>query len=133
MPVGSYLTYAISSPADVTVKTACEQVGCVHWRAGWETHVDEATDLGGRQAAYIRTQSGRTFREARRADGVTVFHFESGQRCFREHQTRPETFFTRRGDWRQNLGIVRRHTRPTDWVEDFALHQGQLAQRLERG
>jgi hypothetical protein len=51
--------------------------------------VDERTELGKGQATYIRTQSRRTFRESPTAEGLTVFRFDSGQRCFQEHQTRP--------------------------------------------
>jgi len=132
-PVAAYQTYAINSPADVTIKAACQQVSCEGWRLGWESHIDEKTDLGKAQAEYIRHQSGRTFKEKRRPDGVTVFAFDSGQRCFREHHTRPETFFTRGGDWRRNLGLIRQHTRPIDWVEDFAEHQDRLNTAIKRG
>lgn len=131
-PAGAYQTYRIVSPPDRAVRAACEQVGCLARLHGWETRVDEGTPLGQAQAVYIRTQAGRTFRESR-TEGLTVFRFESGQRCFAEHQTRPETFTVRSGDWRQNLGLLRQHEKPADWVEDFAGHQGRLARQIERG
>lgn len=132
-PPGAYQTYRIASPPDGQVRAACEQVGCLAWRNGWETIVNEATDLGKRQAFYIRSHSGRAFREQRTQGGLTVFRFESGQRCFAEHSTRPEIFLVRGGDWRQDRGLIRRHVKGADWVEDFAEHQDRIAQQIERG
>ncbi|MER5559707.1 hypothetical protein ABT071_13985 [Streptomyces sp. NPDC002506] len=132
--VEAYQTYSIVSPSDVTVRAACEQVGCEAWRHGWESVVNEATDLGRAQAAYIRTRAGRTFREQRTAGGFTVFRFDSGQRCFAEHQTRPELYVVQDGDWRGNpTGRVRRHSRPQDWVEDFGEHQQAVKDQVEKG
>jgi hypothetical protein len=95
--------------------------------------VDERTELGKGQATYIRTQSRRTFQESPTAEGLTVFRFDSGQRCFQEHQTRPEVYAVRTGDWRGTFGPTRRHTSPTDWVEDFAGHEQRRADALEKG
>lgn len=132
MPASAYQTYAVTSPRDTAIPAACEQVDCAARRHGWESKVDEATDLGKAQAHYIRTQSGRTFKEQRTEAGLTVFRFESGQRCFANHQTRPETYSVLRGDWRSS-SVERTHIRPADWVEDFALHQQKLADRLNQG
>jgi hypothetical protein len=134
LPVHAMKTFAIHSPADTAIPAVCEQVGCLAWRHGWETTVDESTELGTAQALYIRQSSGRTFTEQRTGDGRTVFRFESGQRCFAEHQTRPERYLVLGGDWRGNPRAERRvHARPADWVEDFALHQQKLASRLQEG
>ena len=132
LPVEAFKTYQIASPADRMVKAACEQVDCDAWRDGWETAVDEATDLGRRQAAYIREMSGRTFREMRSAAGLTVFRFEPGQRCFREHHTRGEWFFERGGDWRGATSERIQHS-PAGWVNSFGEHQERLAGQIERG
>lgn len=134
LPSAAMQTYAIRSPSDREIPATCRQVGCEGWRNGWETIVNEATDLGRRQAAYIRTQSRRTFREQRTAGGLTVFRFESGQRCFAEHKTRPELFIVRDGDWRGNpTGRRRVHKNPADWVEEFAEHQIGIAEQVKRG
>ncbi|MFF3511531.1 hypothetical protein [Streptomyces sp. NPDC002573] len=134
MPVGAYQTYSITSPRDVQVRAACEQAGCQAWQHGWESAIDERTDLGRTQAAYIRTQSGRTFREMKRGDGLTVFRFEPYQRCFAEHRTRPEIYLVRDGDWRGNpTGRQRQHTSPDDWVEDFGEHQQRIADQQQKG
>lgn len=130
---GDYQTFSITSPQDLSEKAACEQVGCEHWRDGWTSVIDESTDLGKRQAAYIRQRSGRTFREQRTGAGLTVFRFESGQRCFADHKTRPEIFTVQGGDWRQYLGPVRTHQRGEDWREDFGEHQLRLVEQRRRG
>lgn len=133
-PLQAYQTYQIASPRDVAVKAACEAVRCEAWRHGWETRVDESTDIGRVQAAYIRRRSGRTFRERRTEQGQTVFVFEAGQRCFADHRTRPEIYAVRDGDWRGNpTGRVRRHTRPADWVEDFGEHQLKIVDQQQKG
>jgi hypothetical protein len=133
LPVGAMKTYQAIAPPDQTVIEACASVGCAAWRQGWDTVVDEDTDLGKRQAAYIRQNSGRTFKELRSETGLTVFRFESGQRCFANHETRPARFLVRGGDHRSNLGVIREHVGADDWVEDFALHQDHLAERIGRG
>lgn len=133
-PAQAYQTYQVMSPHDRTVRSACEEVGCEAWRHGWDTAVDERTELGARQAHYIRHKSGRTFRELRRGD-LTVFRFDSRQRCFADHQTRPEIYLVKGGDWRGNPADIqpRRHTRASDWVEDFGEHQQRLADQREKG
>lgn len=133
MPAGAYKTYTIDSPRDTTERAACEQVGCAAYRNGWRTIVDERTDLGRSQAEYIRLRSRRTFREGKTGDGLTVFTFESGQRCFTDHKTRPESYGVHLGDWRMDFGTVRTHTRASDWVEDFGEHQERIAEQIERG
>lgn len=131
-PAGAYKTYRISMPSDVMVRAACEEVGCLAWRYGWVTHIDESTDIGRQQAAYIRRASGRTFQEHR--DGpLTVLAFEPGQRCFANHETRPQLFQVRAGDWRQHLGVIRDHVTPADWVDDFATHQDRIRCEVEKG
>ena len=133
-PAGAYKTYSLVSPPDRTVVAACELVGCEAWMHGWETAVDEGTDLGRAQADYIRTQSGRTFKEQRTETGLTVFLFEARQRCFAEHKTRPERYSVRLGDWRPDgRGPVRPHVNARDWVEDFGEHQQRVADDQKRG
>ncbi|HZB28930.1 MAG TPA: hypothetical protein VE465_02070 [Streptosporangiaceae bacterium] len=131
--VHQYKSYRILFGKDTLIKGACQMVGCEAYRLGWESHIDESTPLGRGQAAYIRQRSGRTFSERRTEAGVTVFRFDSGQRCFGEHRTIPNFFSVRAGDWRRNLGLIRAHQRPADWVEDFALHQQAIADRIQKG
>lgn len=134
LPAQAYRTFSIRQPADTLVAAACEQVDCEARRSGWETAIDEATELGRRQAAFIRTESRRTFREQRTAAGLTVFRFEPGQRCFAEHKTRPQLFAVRDGDYRGNpTGRARTHSHPRDWVEDFGENQLALVDQNMKG
>jgi hypothetical protein len=129
-----YITYAIRATTDVAVVSACKDVGCRHWLHGWQTSVDETTDLGKSQAAYIRQKSGRTFAEQRTGAGLTVFRFEAFQRCFSEHRTKPDRFIRRDGDFRGNpTGNVVHHARAQDWIEDFQEHEGSLADERQKG
>ena len=134
MGVGAYQTYSITSPHDRTVPAACEQVGCEAWQHGWQSTIDESTELGRTQAHYIRYQSGRTFREQKTGTGLTVFTFESGQRCFANHQTRPELYVVRDGDWRGNpTGRRRVHANAADWVEDMQENLSRFSDDKKRG
>lgn len=131
-----YQTYKILTPSDQLIVATCQQAGCPYWTTGWDTIVDEGTDLGQAQARWIRSgSSGRSYRERKTGEGLTVFAFEAYQRCFQDHQTLPEVFGVVGGDYRGNpRGIpARRHTSPDDWVEDFALNQDRIKTKLERG
>jgi hypothetical protein len=73
------------------------------------------------------------FRELCSADGRTIFRFDSKQRCFAEHKTRPEFYTRTPGDWRMACGETYQHTNAADWVEDFGEHQQRLADQIEKG
>lgn len=133
MPVEAYRTFSVKSRPDRAVKTVCERVGCPQWRHGWESVIDESTQLGQEQAAFIRTQSRRTFREQRTAGGLTVFRFGAGQRCFEDHQTIPEKYLWRGGDYRGTVGRVQVHQRASDWVEHVQEHMGRLLDERAKG
>lgn len=129
----AYQTYAYSRGRDIRRKAACQEVGCEAYRHGWESAFDESTELGRQQAHYVRTQSGRTFREYRSEAGLTVFRFEPYQRCFADHQTIAEAFYVRGGDWRLNQGLIRRHANGRDWAEDMAEQLDTIRTAQERG
>lgn len=135
-PVSAYKTYAVARPTATHWRAAsCSEAGCLAHRRGWRTTVDEATELGARQAAYIRSLSRRRFTEARNETGLTVFTFESGQTCFAAHRVpadRPPLFIVRQGDHRANLGGLRT-LRSDQWLEDFGSHQERLADQVNRG
>ena len=120
--------YRLQAPPDILVRSACEDAGCLAFRHGWETTVDEATELGRAQAAYIRRDSGRTYSEHRTAAGLTVFRFDPRQRCFTEHRTRPQQFRVYDGGH-----LDRQHTRAADWLEDCGEHLGKVVTAKERG
>lgn len=139
LPAQVYKTYQIVQPLATHFRPAtCEEAGCGAYERGWRTAVDETTELGQRQAHYIRRLSGRRFVEERHPEGMTAFVFEPGQRCFAQHQVpleREPWYFVRGGDWRGNpLRIPPyQHTRGEHWVEDFAEHQARLNEAIERG
>lgn len=139
LPAGRMKTYSITSPLPTHWRKAtCAEVDCPAYASGWKSLIDESTELGQKQAHYIRKQSGRGFTEQREG-ALTAFVFEAGQPCFGAdaHKLptgRPELFKVRGGDWRGNpRGESRTHTRAADWVDDFANHQQALADRLARG
>ena len=131
MPAHMYKTYQITSPVSTHFRVGtCDEAGCLAHQHGWQTSVDETTELGQRQAHYIRTTAGRKYVERRTEIGLTAFEFEAGQKCFAEHQVsleRPEFYVVHGGDWRGNpRGDVRRHSTPDSWVNDFAEHQARI-------
>lgn len=148
--VAAYQTYRIASPPSTHTRPAtCAEADCDARRHGWRTVVDERTDLGMSQAAYVRHEcvadslaaspagrGRRRYIESRSPEGLTVFTFAAGQQCFAQHRVsleRPELYIVRGGDWRQNLGLVRRHTQAEHWVEDFATNQDRIKALRQRG
>lgn len=136
LPVQVMQTYSVAQPLATHWREAtCQEVDCEHQALGWMTLVDERTGLGQAQAAYVRRQSKREFREEKRADGLTVFIFAAGQRCFRKHKVpleRDALFRKTHGDWR---GFVAppRTMRGQDWIDDFAEHQDRIARKIKEG
>jgi hypothetical protein len=142
-PPEAYKTYSIVAPEETHFRPAsCEEVECEMRAAGWVTLVDETSDLGEQQAAYIRgyyndfgeyQAAGRVFTESRGPAG-TLFEFPPGEECFRAHQIRldrEEFFIVRGGDWRGNpRRELRQHDTPENWVEDFAEHQDRIDKQV---
>jgi hypothetical protein len=148
LPPQAYTTYQIVIPlATHWGPATCEDVDCPHYLLGWQSIIDESTEMGQRQAYYIRKESGRRFREEPGgfavapvpSAGMTVFTFEPGQPCFRasEHKAqngRPERYIQRGGDYRGNPdGRVIEHSGPAPWVDSFGENQERLAAAQERG
>jgi hypothetical protein len=148
LPAAGYQTYQISAPLATHWQPAtCAEVDCPDHLNGWQTVVDETTELGQRQAHAIRRLLGRRFTEEPGGFGIaqvpsagmTVFTFEAGQKCFRgphkKRIEREERFFVTGGDWRGNpAGMPRRvHTKPDFWVEDMAGALDGVRRIRERG
>lgn len=134
LPVQAMKTYAIVAPK-TTVPATCAEIDCQQYLLGWRLRIDSLPD----DMVHAATHSGRRFERLDVAEGETWLVFEAGQPCFKaaEHQkpvaTGADQFGVYAGDWRGRIGGIRRHTRPEDWVEDFATHQDGLATRLEQG
>lgn len=135
----SYQTFQIVAPKDThTVPATCEEVECVHYLRGWMMKIDLGTELGKRQAHYIKYSSGRAFTWENLGDGLVTLTFRSGQKCFQEHRKaieRDPVFRVKGGDKRGNpLRVPTRvHTKPEFWVEEFAENQQKIADAVEKG
>lgn len=114
---GSQKTFGAAKPltAEHWEYYDCPEAECDWWLNGWKTFSDEATELGQEQAKYIRTASMRHFREERLENGLTLFVFEPGQRCFRSPHRMPNG---RPGVWTQESSLGRmRFERSAELVE----------------
>lgn len=136
LPVQDYRTFALRAPRSTHFRPAtCAEVACRAHEHGWVTVLP--TD--GEQALYVRSASGRSFREELRGPGLTAFVFPPGQTCFaasshRVPLEREPVYLVRDGDWRGNpTGRRRVHTRAQDWIEDFGENQLALVDLLEKG
>jgi hypothetical protein len=146
-PASAYKTFTVAAPIGTHWRDAsCAEVECEARRHGWRTVVDEATELGQRQAGYIRRECLSVLAPAQPEDqrrryvettehGMTVFTFPAGQTCFEAHKVpleRPEFYVVREGDWRGNpRGIApRRMSGPDPWLNEFGEHQDRISRAL---
>lgn len=136
LPVHQMTSYQLTAPAGTHFRKAtCKEVDCWAHVRGWATKIDVNSELGARQAKYIRLHSGRTFTTTADA-GLITFKFPAGQTCFTEHRVpleRDPLFIVRGGDWRGAVGAARQHANAADWVDEFANHQNNLAEMIARG
>ena len=135
MPVQAYQTYQAVRPVKTHTRAGtCQEVDCTAYANGWTTTIDVSTDLGRRQANYIRLKSGRAYTAAQAGDVVT-FTFPPGQKCFTDHRVdidKPTIYLMRGGDWRATTFEAQRFDQ-ADWVDHFANHQAKLAETIEKG
>lgn len=141
-PVGAehYQTFQVTSPVSTHTRVVqCgEDVDCAAYRNGWKMQIDLGTELGQKQAYYIKHQSGRSYKVIRQGDGVVDLEFAANQPCFAEHRVsigRPEVYRVKGGDARGNpLGsLTRVHKKPEFWVEEFAENQDRISKIIEKG
>lgn len=137
LPAAAMKTYGIEAPSSTHFRAAsCAEVNCSAYLNGWRTVVDTGSELGQRQADYIRRESGRLFTVEETEPDQLTFVFEAGQKCFRQHRKRLDReplYVVRDGDHRGNPRgtSAQRHSGPDAWLDDFANHQQQLADRLK--
>jgi hypothetical protein len=115
----------------------CAEIDCTAYTNGWVSVFDESTDLGRNQADYVRTNSGRHYKETRTEGGLTRFDFPAGQTCFQSQNhrvpaQRPELYIVRGGDWRKAVGRPHVYDRPDQWADDFAAHTDRLYRARSR-
>jgi hypothetical protein len=129
----SKIRYQILNPVSTHFRPAtCEEVDCAGYLHGWQSTIDESTDLGQRQADYIRRRSGRSYTEDRSPAGLTVFTFSPGQSCFRsgEHKTNlglEPAFVVDAGDRRY------RHSSGDSWADDLRTHTEAILGEINKG
>ena len=132
-------TFAIQAPTETHWRRAtCEEVACDQAARGWRMVLDLQTEMGMRQARYIKHHSGRRYEIAEQRDGLVTLVFAGGQECFQEHRVRidrPEKYLVKGGDFRGNPRgqKTRVHTKPEFWIEEFQENSDQLNQLKERG
>lgn len=139
MPVEGMQTFQVTAPiATHTRRATCEEVECPQYKRGWLMKLDLGTELGQKQAYYIKHSSGRAYKVTDQRDGLVTLEFKANQPCFREHRVRierPEIYRVKGGDYRGNplRTPVRTHTKAEHWVEEFAENQDRLKTQMERG
>jgi hypothetical protein len=135
----AFQTFGIVAPKEThTVPATCEEVECEQHIRGWMMKLDVTTDMGQKQAYYIKHHSGRAYEVTELRDGLATYMFRPGQECFQEHRRdieRDPIFRVKGGDARGNpLRLPTRvHKKPEFWVEEFAENQQKIADAVEKG
>jgi hypothetical protein len=133
MEAAHYTTYGIHVKTRIAT---CQEFECDYWETGWYLRVDEKTEMGFKQALYLRRASGRRYREDVVEGGLTRFYFYPHQMCFTTHKlpAADERYIRRNGDWRGNpRGEIVTFRGPEDWADDGANHQSRLITAIQRG
>lgn len=134
-----YKTFAVESPMSThTVPATCEDVECEQYLRGWRMRIDLGSQLGQRQAHYIKHQAGRAYKVIGQNGGLVTLEFSPNQPCFQEHRVkgnRPEIFKVKGGrDGYNPRGTPTRiHTKPAFWLEEFNEHQDRINTTRQRG
>lgn len=139
LPTRAYQTFQVKAPKGAFRSASCEEVECQHSVKGWKMVLDLSSELGLKQAHYIKHQSGRKYTvEGQTPEGMVTLLFPGNQPCFQEHKVRtdlPETFLVKGGDFRGNplKTATRVHKRAEFWVEEFQTNQDRIARAIEKG
>lgn len=151
LPARALQTFEIAEPLPTHWRPAtCAEVECQAHAHGWRTTIDLRTDLGVRQARYIRDKAGRHFTHEFSGDGKMItFTFPAGQTCFTPHRVqlgRPALFVVRRGGHRDAVGVrgarprpirslpgARVFDRPDQWADDLHEATDRMIAARQRG
>lgn len=154
--------FKIAMVREGATKMTCQDAHCAHYENGWATMIDESSELGQRQAFWIRNAAARKYKEfpseeapehmgesgANIPAGMTVFLFYPGQKCFQEHLDREVLFVAQKG--RRGMATVgvgpikarvpqfyaessRVHVNPRDFNEHMNEEAEKAAAALGRG
>lgn len=138
IPTRAMQTFSIRAPKGGLVPISCEDVECANYARGWKMVLDLNSELGQKQAYYIKHQSGRAYTVESQVDGLVTLIFAPNQDCFEQHKVRndlPEVFSIRGGDFRGNplKTPTRVHKKPEFWLEEFAENQDRIATAKKEG
>jgi len=138
LPARAYQTFSIRAPKGAHREATCEEVECPQYLRGWKMSLDLNSELGQKQAYYIKHKSGRAYTVESQVNGLVTLLFSGNQECFTAHKVRtdlPEVFSVRGGDGRGNplRTPTRVHKKAEFWVEEFAQNQDRLNTLKERG
>lgn len=134
-----YRTFQVEAPKETHTRLAtCEEVECQQYLRGWRMQIDLSTDLGQKQAHYIKNLAGRSYKKISAVNGLVELEFAANQPCFGEHRVpngRPEIFRVKGGDHRGNplRTPTRVHKKAEFWLEEFQTNQDRLKTAEERG
>jgi hypothetical protein len=135
----NYRTFQVTAPIATHTRIAsCEEVECPQYARGWKMTIDLNTDLGQKQAHYIKNLAGRSYKKTSAVGGLVELEFAANQPCFGEHRVRldrPEIYRVKGGDFRGNplRTPTRVHKKAEFWVEEFQINQDRLKTAEERG
>ena len=111
-------TYQISWNRDTHFRVAtCDEVDCPHFINGWVTRVV----IGSPQDHYIKQDTSRKSIGVKIDDATIEYYYESGQKCFRQHQTKVERapFLTIDQVGKESGRLIRNNIDFDEWTDRF--------------
>jgi hypothetical protein len=114
-------------------QASCAEVECAGYVHGFSLRVDEGTELGRAQAAYLRSDRSRRGAEHRDEVGLTVFSFSPGQRCTSDTDDQHRVALEREPLYVLRNARGKREVTPTQWTDTLHEATDQLATLRARG
>lgn len=140
LPTEHMTTYQLAQPLATHYRQqTCQEAECANFHNGWEMGYDLTDELKVEAANLLNhIAKKRDMKFTTQVLGTVVtFTFAAGNQCFESHYEpleRDPFAIKRNGDWRGNpRKETYTHTNLDDWVDDFANHQIEIAERTERG
>jgi len=133
-----YKTFQVEAPISTHTRVAtCEEVECEQYAKGWSMRIDLGSQLGQKQAHYIKHSSGRAYKVVGQNGGLVTLEFSPNQPCFQNHRVKaglPEIFKVKGGrDGYNPRGTPTRvHTRAEFWLEEFNEHQDRIQTVIDK-
>jgi hypothetical protein len=137
-----FKTYTCTAPLKTHWRRAtCEEYECDGLKYGFVVTIDFSTDLGQRQLYYLtKIDKDRRHHMQRTGPQEVKLIYGPGNPCMNraDHRVpvgRPPYYLVADGDFRGNPRRTQpyHHRRAEDWIEDFSLHQREIADTRQRG